>query len=401
MSEGEKRPFGKKPFGKKPFGKKPFEKKPFGKKPFAKKAWGEKKSWSEEGERAERSPEGGKPFGARKAYGERAFQKRPWGDRGEKGGFERKGGFRSDRGPGRGPDRGAGRGPGPGRDGERKPRGPRFERREESAEPSEFGEQRARPHLAEDELRYLGRNACLALFQKRPGDIVRVYVQRELAGEFKPLIEYCTQNRKSFHLVDAPDLERLTDSVHHQGVCVVAKGRRFDSEKYFFSSLGAGRTLVLYLDGVGNPHNLGAVLRSAAHFGITHVCVPADELSRISPAIYRTAEGAAEVVSIVRVDDAEKFLDRLQSQGFHLYAFEAPSAQSLYDTRLNEKSVFVFGSEVNGISGIVREVVGSKLAIPGSGAVESLNVSVVAAIAMAEFNRQASQKSVRIVKNKS
>jgi len=255
-------------------------------------------------------------------------------------------------------------------------------------------------HVESDELRYLGKNACLALFAKRPDDIIRVYVLRELASEFKPLLEWCTHNRKSFHLVDEPDLERLTDSVHHQGVVVVAKARQFVSDKHFFGQLSASRTLVLFLDGVGNPHNLGAILRTAAHFGVNFVCVPEEELSRISPAIYRTAEGAAEVVSIVRVEDSEKFLDTLSHMGFHLYAFEAPNSQSVFETRLNEKAVFVFGSEVDGISPLVRTIVETKLAIPGTGAVESLNVSVAAAIAMAEFGKQGLSRSVRIVKSK-
>ncbi len=281
-------------------------------------------------------------------------------------------------------------------------RGPQRDRRP----PRDYGVPRDAPapreqrHMGDDELRYLGKNACLALFAKRPDDIVRIYVLRELASEFKPLIEWCTSNRKSFHLVNEEDLERLTDSVHHQGIVIVARARQFVSEKYFFSQLGSGRTLVLFLDGVGNPHNLGAILRTAAHFGVNYVTVPEEELSKISPAIYRTAEGAAEMVSIVRVEDTEKFLDGLQSAGFHLYAFEAPNAQSVFETRLNEKSVFVFGSEVEGITGLVRAIVETKVSIPGTGAVESLNVSVAAAIAMAEFQKQGTQKTVRIVKSK-
>jgi len=281
-------------------------------------------------------------------------------------------------------------------------RGARFDRkpREYRSAGRDDGASGNRPHLGDDELRYLGKNACFALFKKRPEDIVRIYVLRELAADYKPLIEFCTTNRKSFHLVDAPDLERLTSSVHHQGICVVARARQFVSEKRFFGEIGSSRTLVLFLDGVGNPHNLGAILRTAAHFGVNFVAVPEEELSKISPAIYRTAEGAAEVVSIVRVEDTEKFLDHLQGVGFHLYAFEASNSQSLFETRLNEKSVFVFGAEVEGISGIVRAMVEARISIPGSGAVESLNVSVAAAIAMAEFGKQGSQKSVRIVKSK-
>lgn len=260
-----------------------------------------------------------------------------------------------------------------------------------------------RPHLAENELRYHGKNACLALLKSRPDDIVRVYVLKELAEELNPLIEHCAKNRKAYHLVDAGDLERLTDSLHHQGVCVIARAKRFFKEEIFFRELGAHRTLVLYLDGVANPHNLGAIVRTAAHFGVKFVCVPKDEINKISPALYRTAEGGAEVVNLVRVEDTEKFLDRMRALGFQLYAFEAgEKTVPLFETRLNEKALFVFGAEVEGLSGLVKTIVETKVSVPGTGAVESLNVSVAAAVAMAEFERQGkTPRPVRIVKSKS
>src|SRR5690606_31421041 len=125
----------------------------------------------------------------------------------------------------------------------------------------------------------------------------------------------------------------------------------------------------------------------AAHFGVKYIAGPKDTLLRISPAAHRTSEGAAEYVSMVRVDDAEAFLDRLHKSGFQIYTLEpaATGAQSLFQTRLAEKSVFVLGGEVEGISGLVRAIKDVALHVPGTGAMESLNVSVVAALAMAEF----------------
>jgi RNA methyltransferase, TrmH family len=276
-------------------------------------------------------------------------------------------------------------------------RGEQHRPREEGPAP-----RRERPHLAENELHYHGKNACLALYQQRPQDLIRVYVLRDLAEEYSELLEYCAKNRKAYHLVGPRDLERLTDSVHHQGICLVARAQRSLREDQFFRELGGGRSLVMYLDGVGNPHNLGAILRTAAHFGVKHLCVPQESVGRLSPAIFRTAEGGAEFVSVVRIEDTEKFLDRLQGMGFHLYAFDpAASSQSLFDTRLNERSAFVFGAEVEGLSGLVRTIVETKLSIPGTGAVESLNVSVAAALAMAEFQKQGTQRAVRIVKSRS
>lgn len=416
----EKRPFGKKPF--KAGGRK------FGDKKFGDKKFGGDRPFRDRGPRPD-APRGAHPDSPRgpRPDGERSFRDRgprPNGSRGPRPDGERS--FR-ERGPRPGSDRpfrdrGApregGSGPranepgkspfrgmygGPKKDGEY-PRGDRPFRRE-SREPREAGagqEEQGRPHLGENELRYHGKNACLGLFKARPDDIVRLYVRRDLAPEFAELIEYCAKNHKSYHLVEEGDLDRLSASTHHQGICLIAGVKRFLAENAFFSELGAHRTLVLYLDGVANPHNLGAIIRTAAHFGVKFVCVAAEEVSKISPSLYRTAEGGAEAVNVVRIEDPEKFLDRLRHQGFQLYAFEAgPKSISLFDTRLNEKSVFVFGAEVEGLSGIVKTIVESKVQIPGTGEVESLNVSVAAAIAMAEFEKQGITRSVRIVKKKS
>ncbi len=256
-----------------------------------------------------------------------------------------------------------------------------------------------RPHLSKDELRYYGRNACLALWQMRPKDIIRVYVKKDLSETFAPLLKFCSQQRKSYHLVSEGDLERLTDSKHHEGICVVAKERQTLREQDFFKELSSQRNLVLFLDGVGNPHNFGAILRTAAHFGVRYVAGLAEELPRISPSANRTSEGGAEHVSVVKVKDTEQFLDRLKGLGFQVYGFDpGEKAISLFDSRIAQKAVFVMGAERSGLSGLLRSLSDVQVRIAGTGAVESLNVSVAAALAMAEFQRQGQQGQVRLVK---
>ena len=307
-------------------------------------------------------------------------------------------GPRSDRGPSRMGDRRPPRyrdderGP-PRRDSRGDGRPARF--RDEDR-PSGFG------HVADDELRYVGRNACLALFRVRPKDIVRVYVHGDLTDDFADLLNYCVDTDRPYKLVGDDDLARLTDSTHHQGVCVVAKARMPLTERDFFHELGGARTLVLYLDGVGNPHNLGAIMRSAAHFGLKYVAGPVESLPRLSPALCRVAEGAAESVLLVPVEEPETFLDRLKHKGFQVYAFEnREKAIPLYDLRLSERAVFVLGAEVDGVSNLLQANSDVKVKIPGTGEMESLNVSVAAAVAMAEFHRQGTVKPVRIVKKPS
>jgi TrmH RNA methyltransferase len=258
-----------------------------------------------------------------------------------------------------------------------------------------------RPHLAKDEIRYYGRNACLALWKNRPKDLIRVYVRRDLADHYAELLEDCARHRKSYHLVDEADLERLASSLHHQGVCVVAKERRALREGDFFREIRSERQLVLFLDGVGNPHNLGAILRSAAHFGVKYVAAPAEVLPRLSPAAARTSEGGGELVSLIRVEEPVGFLARMRKQGWSVMGLEPnPEApRSLYaPTRLPDRLVFVLGGEVEGISPEVASELDASVQIPGTGSIESLNVSVAAALAMSEFSRQSAERQVRIVK---
>lgn len=257
-----------------------------------------------------------------------------------------------------------------------------------------------RPHLGKDELRYYGRNACLALWKQRPKDLIRVYVRKDLADDYADLLADCAKTRKSYHLVNEGDLERLAGSLHHQGICVVAKQKRSLRDGDLLRELGGGRELILYLDGVGNPHNLGAILRTAAHFGVRYVAGPASSLPRLSAAAARTSEGGGEHVSLVRVEDPIAFVEKIRKRGFLAYGLDAAaSPQSLPGTRLPERLLFVLGSEVEGISQELRAMLDATLHIPGTGAVESLNVSVAAAIAMTEFVRQRTERQVRMVKS--
>lgn len=257
-----------------------------------------------------------------------------------------------------------------------------------------------RPHLAKDELRYHGDNACLALWQSRPKDVVRVYILKERSDYFAELLEWCSKNRRSYHLVGESDLERLTDTKHHEGICLVAKEKPSLSGQEFLRQVGSGRSLLLYLDGVGNPHNLGAILRTAAHFGVKYVAGPSEQLPRISAAANRTSEGGAEHVALVRVDDPPRFLQRLKEIGFQVYAFDPDEkAASLFEARLGDRAVFILGAEVTGVSEEMFSLADLTLKIPGTGVIESLNVSVASALAMAEFQRQGQRPSVRIVKS--
>src|SRR5690606_36072272 len=113
------------------------------------------------------------------------------------------------------------------------------------------------------------------------------------------------------------DLDKLTESVHHEGVCILAKELPLCQEKQMFSSIKKKECL-LYLDGVQNPHNLGSIVRTAAHFGITHILGEKGKMPTLSPSSYRIAKGGAELVKIVLLENPLKTLKELKEKGFCL-----------------------------------------------------------------------------------
>jgi len=149
--------------------------------------------------------------------------------------------------------------------------------------------------------------------------------------------------------------------------------------------LPAGPQCALWLDGVGNPHNLGAILRSAAHFGVTALLLPKHSPLALSGAAARVAEGGAEAVPMVRLGRSDNAIAQLRSAGFVLAATVVRGGSDLFATAVPERVVYVLGAEGEGMD---RELVAAcdmRLSIPGTGAVESLNVAAATAVLLAAW----------------
>jgi TrmH RNA methyltransferase len=169
---------------------------------------------------------------------------------------------------------------------------------------------------------FQGLRACEAIFAKRPQAIVRVYLTEGRRRQFAKLIEWCARERKGFQVVADENLERLTKSIHHEGVAILAAAvPRWTLDNLLATvTAAAAPGPLVYLDGVQNPHNLGSILRTAAHFGAAAIVGRAGELPPLSPAAVRVAEGAAEFVPVCDLADPVADLKRLAKSGFRIVA---------------------------------------------------------------------------------
>ena len=235
------------------------------------------------------------------------------------------------------------------------------------------------------ELRIHGFNAVSAVFARRPHAIRKLYLLEARIPQLQPLLKWCVANRVGYRVVEDGDLQKLAASAHHEGV--VADVLRAEPQLLtsWLRELPEGPQCALWLDGVGNPHNLGAILRSAAHFGVSAVLLPKHSPLAMSGAAARVAEGAAEAVPFVRMGRDDNAIAQLHGAGFQLAATVVRGGSDLFKTTLPQRLVYVLGAEGEGMSGELTATCDLKLSIPGSGAVESLNVSAACAVLLSRW----------------
>jgi len=239
------------------------------------------------------------------------------------------------------------------------------------------------------DVKFFGVHACRALSSRRPEAVHRAFVTDRTLPLFGELLKDLARRRRPYRVVDDEELSTVAGSRHHEGVCLVADPLPEPDPARLVEDL-ASRTAarMVFLDGVANPHNVGAVLRTAAHFGAGALVGLADELSQPSGVTARVAEGGAEHVPVMRWRHPKRSLERLAEAGFARVATVVEGGQSLYAAQLPRRCVFLLGAEREGLSDSARRIADLSVTIPGTGAVESLNVSAAAAVLLAEHFRR-------------
>lgn len=235
------------------------------------------------------------------------------------------------------------------------------------------------------ELRLYGLNAVQAVFAKRPQAIRKVYLAEARIPQLQPLLKWCVANKVGYRVVEDADLQKLAASSHHEGVVAEVLRAEPLALSNWLRDLPAGPQCALWLDGVGNPHNLGAILRSAAHFGVSAILLPKHSPLALSGAAARVAEGGAESLPFVRLGREDNSFAQLRSAGFQLAATVVRGGADLFATPLPERLIYVLGAEGAGMSGELAAACDLRLSIPGSGAVESLNVASATAVLLASW----------------
>ena len=242
-----------------------------------------------------------------------------------------------------------------------------------------------------------GIHAVRVLLARNPERIRRLLVTS--GRDAARLVELKSLAQRAGVQVGATDdasLDRLADGGRHQGVVAEITPRGGDPETQLEEALEAaqGAPLLLVLDGVQDPHNLGACLRSADAAGVTAVIVPRDRAAGLTGVARKVAAGAAETVPFVPVVNLARALRDLKERGVWLVGTDDAADRTLFEADLTGPLALVMGSEGEGLRRLTRECCDQLVSIPMAGAVESLNVSVATGVVLFEAVRQRSAARV-------
>jgi TrmH RNA methyltransferase len=251
---------------------------------------------------------------------------------------------------------------------------------------------RQKPNERDRTERVVGLEAARAVLRVRPEAVLHLAHSSEARRQVADLLREAARLRIAYREVPEDELGRIAGTLHHEGICLQVKPRPLVEIADLVHALSPGGFL-LALDQVQNPHNVGALLRSAAYFGASGLLIASREERGLGPAAVRIAEGGAEYVPVCVVPELCAALDKLVEGGASIVGADAHEGEPLHAARLPQRCVLVLGSERSGLSPGVQKRCTRRLRIEGTGQIESLNVSVAAGILLAHAAAQPPSKN--------
>ncbi len=215
--------------------------------------------------------------------------------------------------------------------------------------------------------------------------IDRLLVARGAGGQrMQEIIELCRSASIPVRFEPRDALDRLAGGTAHQGILAVAAVQRYAA----LEDVMAGAKMLVVLDGVEDPHNLGAVIRTAHAAGADAVVAPERRAAGLSDVVAKAAAGALEYLPVVRAGNVNRALETLKAHGFWIYGLDERGDQSYDQVDYGSPAALVFGGEGRGLHHQVKQHCDFLVRIPVAGKISSLNVSVAAGVVLFEWKRR-------------
>lgn len=236
-----------------------------------------------------------------------------------------------------------------------------------------------------------GIHAVTSILKNTPERLIEVFALKGRDDKrLQPLIQSLHELGIAVQWVNRQTLDKKAEGAVHQGIIArVQEARELNEHDLHALLEQTANPLLLVLDGVTDPHNLGACLRTADAAGVTAVIVPKDKAAALTSIARKVACGAAETMPLIRVTNLARTLrDLQQNHNIWVVGTAGEATQTLYQTKLNGALALVMGAEGEGMRRLTREHCDELVSIPMAGEVSSLNVSVATGVCLFEIVRQ-------------
>ncbi|MBN2397208.1 MAG: 23S rRNA (guanosine(2251)-2'-O)-methyltransferase RlmB [Deltaproteobacteria bacterium] len=225
---------------------------------------------------------------------------------------------------------------------------------------------------------------------KDDGGIERVFLTREARkGGVREIVDRASRRKIPVVFTDREHLNTIAGTHHHQGVvCICEEYRYAGLDEILRSCTPQSNALIVVLDGITDPQNLGSLIRTALCFGTTGLVIPENRAASVTPSVIKASAGAALRLPVAMVVNIARTIDRLKEEGFWIYGADASCGEGVRSPDYGSHVGLVLGSEGRGMRPLVRRKCDILVSIPMTGGLDSLNVSVAGGIILYEITRR-------------
>lgn len=225
---------------------------------------------------------------------------------------------------------------------------------------------------------------------KNGGGVEKVFLTRgDRRSGVREIADLASRRKIPVSFTDREHLNTVAGTHQHQGVvCLCEEYRHVDIDEILTRCASKQNVLLVILDGITDPQNLGSLIRTAFCFGASGLVIPTDRAASVTPSVIKASAGAALHLPVARVVNIARAIERLKEEGFWIYGTVAGHEQEISSPEYSGRVALVLGSEGKGIRPLVRKKCDLLVSIPMSGTLDSLNVSVAGGICLYEITRR-------------
>ena len=235
-----------------------------------------------------------------------------------------------------------------------------------------------------------GRKPVIETVIAQAKSVSKVFIKNSIApNSYSNLTSNCNENLIPIAIVPEKKIEKLVGIVNHQGFVAQLITLEYADFFNWVETIDLTENpSVLLLDGIEDPHNFGAILRTAAAAGIAAVIVPSQYQAPLNATVFKTSAGTAGRIPVIRVQNSVQGFKDLKLAGFKICALDSTANSSIWDANFDRPTAFIIGNEGRGVSTKLLKMADQTLMLPMENNVESLNASVTAALICYEWKRK-------------